>query len=123
MYELKVVTRFAAAHRLKMVGEKCENLHGHNWRIEVYVTGEHLDAGGVLMDFGILKGHVRAIMEDLDHRFLNELEWFSDRVPPSSEHIARFIAERLQERLHHPGVRVSRVAAWESEDACASYFL
>jgi 6-pyruvoyltetrahydropterin/6-carboxytetrahydropterin synthase len=122
MYELKVVTRFAAAHRLKMVGEKCENLHGHNWKIEVYVTGEHLDAGGVLMDFGILKGHVRAIMADLDHRFLNELEWFGDRVPPSSEHIARFVAEHLQERLHHPGVRISRVAAWESEDACASYF-
>ncbi|MDH3798819.1 MAG: 6-carboxytetrahydropterin synthase, partial [Desulfobacterales bacterium] len=52
MYELKVVTRFAAAHQLTMVGSKCENMHGHNWKIEVYVTGNKLNAGGVLVDFG-----------------------------------------------------------------------
>ena len=55
MYELKIVTHFAAAHQLTMVGEKCENLHGHNWKIEVYVTGEKLDEAGVLIDFGIIK--------------------------------------------------------------------
>ena len=61
MYELKVVTKFAAAHQLAMVGEKCENLHGHNWKIEVYVAGDHTDAAGVLLDFGAIKKHVRAI--------------------------------------------------------------
>ncbi|MGW8303615.1 MAG: 6-pyruvoyl trahydropterin synthase family protein, partial [Desulfobacterales bacterium] len=55
MYELKVVTRFAAAHQLKMVGSKCENMHGHNWKIEVYVIGDQLNAGGVLVDFGEIK--------------------------------------------------------------------
>jgi len=121
MYELKVETDFAAAHQLTMVGEKCENLHGHNWKIEVVVAGETLDVGGVLMDFGIIKKHVRAIMETLDHKFLNELTFFSETTPPSSENIARYIAAAMQERLDHPGVQVARVSAWESKNACATY--
>jgi 6-pyruvoyltetrahydropterin/6-carboxytetrahydropterin synthase len=121
MFELRVVTRFAAAHRLTMVGAKCENLHGHNWKIEVYVQGQELDRGGVLVDFGIIKGHVRSLMETLDHKFLNELDYFQDGTPPSSENIARYVADRLAERLDIPGIRVSRVTAWESDDACATY--
>ena len=62
MFELKVVTRFAAAHQLTMVAQKCENLHGHNWRIEVCVSGSKLDKAGVLVDFGIIKKEVRRIM-------------------------------------------------------------
>ena len=120
MYELKIVTRFAAAHQLTMVGAKCENMHGHNWRIEVYVEGEKLDEGGVLMDFGEVKVHVAEIMKLLDHRYLNELEHFNDRQP-SSENIAFFVATELQKRIDRPGIRVSRVAAWESDDACATY--
>ncbi len=121
MYELKVIVRFAAAHQLKMVAQKCENLHGHNWKIEACVAGEHLNSAGVLMDFGELKGHVKAIVGRLDHRFLNESEGFSDEMPPSSENIAAWIAERLQAAIRQPGVRVTRVRAWESEDACAQY--
>ena len=121
MFELRVVTRFAAAHRLTMVGEKCENLHGHNWKIEVYVQGQDLDEGGVLVDFGVIKRHVRELMETLDHKFLNELDYFQDGTPPSSENIARYLAVRLKNRLDIPGVRVSRVTAWESEDASATY--
>ncbi len=121
MYELKVETDFAAAHQLAMVGEKCENLHGHNWKIEVIVAGETLDKGGVLMDFGIIKQHVRAVMETLDHKFLNELEFFSDAVPPSSENIARYVADSLKKQLDNPGVKIARVSAWESKNACATY--
>jgi len=121
MYELKVETDFAAAHQLSMVGEKCENLHGHNWKIEVTVAGEKLDDGGVLMDFGIIKKHVRAIMETLDHKFLNELELFGDTTPPSSENIAKYIAVSLREKLDSPDLRVARVSAWESKNACATY--
>ena len=62
MYELRVVTKFAAAHQLTMVGTKCENMHGHNWTIEVYVKGEKTDEAGVLVDFGVIKKHVREIM-------------------------------------------------------------
>ncbi len=122
MFELKVETDFAAAHQLKMVGEKCENLHGHNWKIEVCVAGEELNHAGVLMDFGELKVYVREIMGTLDHKFLNELDYFNDEVPPSSENIARYVARSLQEKIRVPGVKVARVTAWESKNACATYF-
>ena len=122
MYELKIVTHFAAAHHLTMVGEKCENLHGHNWKIEVYVTGKELDEAGVLIDFGIIKKHVAEIMSLLDHKYLNDLEFFKSNQP-SSENIAALIARELQKRIDNSAVSVSRVAAWESENACATYIL
>ena len=122
MFELRVVTGFAAAHRLTMVGEKCENLHGHNWKVEVYVQGQQLDEGGVLMDFGIVKRHVRDLMKTLDHKFLNDLEYFQNGTPPSSENIARYVAEGLTARLARPDVKISRVTAWESDNAAATYF-
>ncbi len=121
MFELRVVTGFAAAHRLTMVGEKCENLHGHNWKVEVYVQGQQLDEGGVLMDFGIIKTHVRDLMKTLDHKFLNDLEYFRNGTPPSSENIARYVADALTQRLNRPEVKVSRVTAWESDNAAATY--
>jgi len=121
MYELKVTSGFAAAHRLTMVGAKCENLHGHNWKVEVYLRGERLDEAGVLLDFGKVKAHLREVMATLDHRFLNELPMFA-AAQPSSERIAAYIAGELQHRLGTAAAaRVSRVSAWESEDACATY--
>jgi 6-pyruvoyltetrahydropterin/6-carboxytetrahydropterin synthase len=122
MYELKVVTKFAAAHQLTMVGTKCENMHGHNWKIEVYVTGEKLDDGGVVMDFGVIKKHVRDIMSLLDHKYLNELEFFQ-QSQPSSENIAYWVADKLQQKIDNSSVKVSRVTAWESDDACATYIV
>ena len=120
MYELKVITRFAAAHRLTMVGAKCENMHGHNWKVEVVLRGDRLNAAGVLMDFGDVKALLRDIIGRLDHQFLNELPMFSGGQP-SSERIAAFVAGQLQQALDAPHVRVSRVSAWESDDACATY--
>jgi 6-pyruvoyltetrahydropterin/6-carboxytetrahydropterin synthase len=121
MYELKVVTRFAAAHQLKMVTEKCENLHGHNWKVELFVAGENLLDSGVLMDFGIIKQRLGEIIDTLDHRFLNELPAF-DTSNPSSEFIAKYIADEFSGRIG-PGeeIFVSRVNVWESDDACAAY--
>ena len=120
MFELRVRTHFAAAHQLTMVGSKCENLHGHNWKVEVYVSGERLNKAGVLVDFGEIKRLVRGIMQELDHRFLNELKAF-DNNAPSSENIAQFIATELQQKIDDSSVRVSRVTAWESDDASATY--
>ena len=122
MFELKVVTRFAAAHQLKMVAKKCENLHGHNWKIEICVAGETLNDAGVLIDFGEIKTHIKKIMEKIDHRFLNELDDFNDDNPPSSENIALYVAKELQQKIDDSSVKVSRVTAWESEDACATYY-
>lgn len=120
MFELKVTTRFAAAHRLTMVGAQCENLHGHNWHVEVYVQGEKLDRGGVLVDFGIIKKELKEVIGTLDHTYLNESPIFAD-VPPSSEHIAMYIAKELEARIDVDGIRVSRVSAWESDNSCATY--
>ncbi|MBW2431764.1 MAG: 6-carboxytetrahydropterin synthase QueD [Deltaproteobacteria bacterium] len=122
MYELKVVTKFAAAHQLTMVGSKCENMHGHNWKVEVHVNGEKTDDAGVLMDFGVIKKHVREIMALLDHKYLNELDYFR-QSQPSSENIAFFVATELQRRIDNPAVSVSRVTAWESDDAGATYIV
>ncbi len=122
MYELKVVTRFSAAHQLTMVGAKCENMHGHNWKIEVFVTGQKLDNAGALVDFGVIKKHVAEIMSMLDHKYLNELDYFQ-QDQPSSENIAYFVATELQKKINDSAVSVSRVTAWESDDAGATYIV
>lgn len=123
MYELKVITHFAAAHQLKMVARKCENLHGHNWKIEVVLAGRKLNDAGVLMDFGEIKSYVSEMIKTLDHKFLNELPPFYAENPPSSENVARYIAEALQAKINRPGIKVNRVTAWESENACATYIV
>ena len=85
------------------------------------VRGEGLDAGGVLLDFGVLKGHVASVMAGLDHKYLNEIEAFAT-TPPSSENIARHVADRLAPLLSGTCVSVHRVTAWESENASATYY-
>ena len=122
MYELKIITRFAAAHQLKMVAKQCENLHGHNWKIEVCLEGDTLNNAGVLIDFGEIKQYVGKIIESLDHKFLNELPFFRNGNP-SSENVAQYIANELQQKFKEPSARVSRVCAWESEDSCATYIV
>ncbi len=125
MFELKVKTRFAGAHQLTMVGQKCENLHGHNWHVEVCVSGPELNSAGVLADFGDIKRAVRQVVDgELDHKFLNELDMFKQQQP-TSERIAVYIAQQVQAILETTipeNVRVSKVMAWESDNACATYY-
>jgi 6-pyruvoyltetrahydropterin/6-carboxytetrahydropterin synthase len=120
MYELKIIRKFAAAHQLPLSKTKCENLHGHNWKVEVIVQGEHLDNSGMMIDFAILKKEVDQILDTMDHQFLNDHPFFKENSP-SSENIARYISTVLDKKLDTPGVKVSRVVAWESDDACATY--
>ncbi|HIC85543.1 MAG TPA: 6-carboxytetrahydropterin synthase QueD [Desulfobacterales bacterium] len=121
MYEVKITEHFAAAHQLRNFKGRCEQLHGHNWKIEVFVKGKELAEDGTLVDFHDVKKATRKVMEVLDHAFLNDLEFFSE-VNPSSENIARFIFLKVSEQLDTDRVKVSRVTAWESDTACASYF-
>ena len=121
MYELKIITQFAAAHRLENFHGKCEALHGHNWKVEVFLAGERLDEAGLLMDFGQIKARTNALVEEIDHKYLNELEAFREQNP-SSENLARYLFERLAAALNRDGVRLSRVNVWESDSSCASYF-
>lgn len=120
MYELKIISNFAAAHQLRALRGGCERLHGHNWKVEVYVQGNTLGEDGLLVDFGEIKQETKNILDALDHRFLNELGSFA-RLEPSSENIARHIYEALAGIFNDSRVSISRVSAWESETACASY--
>ena len=119
MWRLKVIDSFSAAHFLRNYKGKCENLHGHNWKVELEVEGESLDETGLLIDFKELKKMLKDVLELLDHRLINDISPF-DQYNPSSENIARFISEKVEERLPE-GVRVTSVTVWESEKACATY--
>jgi 6-pyruvoyltetrahydropterin/6-carboxytetrahydropterin synthase len=120
MYELKIISQFAAAHQLREFVGKCEELHGHNWKVEVYVRGNRLGKNGLLIDFALIKKQTEQVLDEMDHKFLNDLEAFKE-LNPSSENIARHIFESLSKELNDENVRVSRVTAWESDDACATY--
>jgi 6-pyruvoyltetrahydropterin/6-carboxytetrahydropterin synthase len=120
-YQVKIISDFAAAHNLRNFRGKCENLHGHNWKIEVVLCGDRLDGSGVLVDFGAVKQATREILAELDHQYLNDLPFFQNRNP-SSENIARYLFERLGERLNSDHCRVYSVAAWESFNACATFY-
>ncbi len=120
MYELKIVSQFAAAHQLRDYQGGCENLHGHNWKVEVYVTGEKLGDDGLLIDFRHIKESTRKVLSELDHRFLNDLDSFK-LTNPSSENIARHIFKSIARELDGEGIKVSKVVAWESDSASASY--
>jgi 6-pyruvoyltetrahydropterin/6-carboxytetrahydropterin synthase len=120
VYELRIVSQLAAAHQLRDFQGQCENLHGHNWKIEVFVTGKALQENGILIDFREVKKATEKVIQELDHRFLNELEYFK-KVNPSSENIARFIFDSLSRKLTGDRVKVSKVTAWESDSACATY--
>jgi 6-pyruvoyltetrahydropterin/6-carboxytetrahydropterin synthase len=120
MYELKVISHLSAAHQLKETGGKCEKLHGHNWKIEVYVSGPYLDPNGLLIDFQLVKKAIAKVIDGLDHTFLNELALFKD-LNPSSENIARIVYEKVGAAINSDRVRISKVTAWESDTACATY--
>jgi 6-pyruvoyltetrahydropterin/6-carboxytetrahydropterin synthase len=120
VYYLTVKTEFAAAHQLRGYRGKCENLHGHNWKIEVVLRGRTLDRVGMLVDFVEVKSWLRALVdEQLDHKNLNDLPAFkSDN--PSAENIARYLYEGLATRLPG-GVAVDRVTVFETDRCGATY--
>ena len=120
MYILEVDAEFSAAHFLRNYRGRCENLHGHNWRVRLSVAGSQLDEAGMLADFGLLRRWLREETEALDHRPLNETGPF-DALNPTSEHIARHLAERLAPRMP-AGVRLECVRVWETDRASAAYF-
>ena len=120
MFELKIISQFSAAHQLRDFHGECEQLHGHNWKVEVYVSGNRLGKDGLLMDFRLIKGATENVLKELDHKFLNETEPFRE-TNPSSENIARYVYESLGRELANGNVRVSKVTAWESNTACATY--
>lgn len=120
MYVLVVREEFSAAHRLPSTGGKCEGLHGHNWKVEVQVCAEELDGSGMAIDFHDLRALTREVVEELDHKYLNELPAFRQQNP-TAENLARYIYERVVERLPRGRVTMDQVCVWESETTGATY--
>ena len=119
-YELSVKTSFAAAHQLNGYEGVCENLHGHNWKVEVFVNADKLNDIGIALDFKVLKNKTKEILSVLDHKNLNQVPPF-DKINPSSENIARWLYKRLGDILESLDVKVSKVCVWETDNYCASY--
>lgn len=121
MYRLNIITSFAAAHCLINYQGECENLHGHNWKVEVTVTAMELDKAGLGIDFKILKAETIRLLKTLDHKYLNELPPFKD-ISPSSENIAYYLYGELSRILNDGNVKVDMITVWESDNASASYY-
>jgi 6-pyruvoyltetrahydropterin/6-carboxytetrahydropterin synthase len=119
LYEVKIISDFAAAHNLRNFRGKCEALHGHNWKVEVVLRGTELNESGVLIDFGEVKQVTRELLAGVDHLYLNDLPFFKEHNP-SSENIARYLFDQLADRLNTEGRWVYQVSAWESKDSCAT---
>ncbi len=119
MYEVIIKRDFSAAHMIKEIGGKCEELHGHNFLVEAAVSAPDLNSEGIVIDFREVKSRLAGILGEFDHRCLNDLPFFSSNSP-TAENIARFIFDRLREKLP-AGIALARVTVWESDDARVSY--
>jgi 6-pyruvoyltetrahydropterin/6-carboxytetrahydropterin synthase len=121
MFEVAVEQTFAAGHALRNYRGKCENVHGHNYRVRITVQGDRLDSTGLLVDFSHLSQLIGGAVEYLDHRFINDLPPF-DQLNPSAENIARYFFERVSSGLESvTGAQVSAVQVWETDTSSAVY--
>jgi 6-pyruvoyltetrahydropterin/6-carboxytetrahydropterin synthase len=120
MYKVTVHDYFSSAHQLNGYAGKCEDLHGHNWKVVVDIEGEQLDKVGLLIDFKIVKKILNEILDQLDHKFLNDIEELKN-INPSSENLSQYVYAKMKAKLPE-GVRLSAVTIWESENSRATYY-
>jgi 6-pyruvoyltetrahydropterin/6-carboxytetrahydropterin synthase len=122
MYEVFVDETFAAAHNLRNYKGKCENLHGHNYKVRVTLAGAELDSTGLLYDFVHLKQVIQTVIRSLDHRYLNELKPF-DVLNPSAENVAKFIYDQASKQMRSEpnGAAISSITVWETDTSAATY--
>ncbi len=124
MFELRVEHSFPAGHALRGYEGKCANIHGHNYRVQAVVRGPKLNEIGLLMDFGDLKKALRAICEEMDHQFLNDLPAFAE-INASAENIALHVYRRMREslaaELDANGAELVEVIVQETDTAWAAY--
>jgi 6-pyruvoyltetrahydropterin/6-carboxytetrahydropterin synthase len=122
MFEISVEQTFSAGHALRNYRGKCENVHGHNYRVLVTLQGEQLDATGLLVDFVEVKKLINRVVDRLDHQFLNDLAPF-DVLNPSAENMAKYFYDEIARGLGQGEVRVGEVKLWETDTASATYRL
>ena len=120
-FEVMIERNFSSAHQLRGYKGKCENLHGHNYKIEIYARGSELDNIGLLVDFGELKDAADEVVAYLDHRNINELPPFDEELNPSAENLARYILERVSSRVGDERVHIYKVRCFETPTSVATY--
>ena len=121
MFEVSVEQTFAAGHALRNYKGKCENVHGHNYRVRITIQGDQLDSTGLLVDFLDVKNLIGGVVDYLDHQFINDLPPF-DELNPSAENIAKYFYDRVSGGLKNDvPVRVSEVTIWETDTSSAVY--
>ena len=116
MFSIKVEAYFSSAHNLRGYKGKCEDLHGHNWKIEAVVSSDELDKIGMLLDFKFLKMKLNKILDKLDHKYLNKIPYFK-KVNPTSENIAKYIYQALKRQAP----QIKSVTVWENNTSSATY--
>lgn len=121
MYEVMIEDVFSSAHHLRNYKGRCENVHGHNWKVQVMVAGEQIDECGLLLDFHLAKEKLKKVLSALDHKNLNCVRFFK-RVNPTSENISFYIYGKMKDALKNYPVTVKCVTVWESDKQCASYY-
>ncbi len=119
-YQLKVVTEFASAHTLRGYPGACSRMHGHNWKVELEAVASQLDNVGMGIDFKIMKQAAHAVGDELDHRYLNDLEPFK-KINPTAENIAAYMYKTISERINSDSIKVIALTLWETERACVRY--
>jgi 6-pyruvoyltetrahydropterin/6-carboxytetrahydropterin synthase len=123
MYEVTVEDSFAAGHYLRDYKGKCENPHGHNYKVRITLRGAQLDKAGLLLDFKELKEIMKHVIDRLDHQMLNDIEPFTS-LNPSAENLARYFYEQAGERLKaltQGRVAIGDVTIWETDTTTARY--
>ena len=120
MYTLTTMVEFSSAHTLVGHSGPCKKMHGHNWRVEVEITGEKLDKIGMVVDFKEIRKATNLVVDELDHEFLNNLEPFSEDNP-TAENIARYIFTKLSEEFSDKNVKVNSIKLWETDKSAVSY--
>jgi 6-pyruvoyltetrahydropterin/6-carboxytetrahydropterin synthase len=124
MYEVTVEGGFSSGHYLRNYKGKCENPHGHNYKVRLTLRGEVLDDAGLLLDFKDLKHVMRPVIDRIDHQMLNELEPFT-KINPSAENLARFFFDETNMQLHDMTkgrVRVKDCTIYETDTTTATYY-
>lgn len=120
-WRLRVSSDFSSSHQLRHYEGKCENMHGHNFSVEVDVVGERLDPKlGLLMDFKELKRLLKIVTDELDHKHLNNLPAFAAQNP-SSELLAQYVFRRMRDLLANHPVRLTQVMVSEKDSSRAYY--
>jgi 6-pyruvoyltetrahydropterin/6-carboxytetrahydropterin synthase len=116
MYSLRVEGNFSSAHNLRGYKGKCEDLHGHNWRVGIVIKSKDLDNIGLVVDFKYLKKKLSAVLEEMDHKYLNKLVFFK-KINPTSENIAKYIYKKLIKQIP----LLASVTVWENPTSSATY--